>query len=344
MIELQHVAKYYAHTAALEDINLSINTGEILGVIGKSGAGKSTLIRCVNLLEKPSSGKVLVGGQDLTALSSHELRQARKQMGMIFQQFNLLNSKTVYENVALPLKLNQLNPKKAHSKIMELLDLVGLSDKTHQYPAQLSGGQKQRVAIARALVLDPKILLCDEATSALDPQNTEAVLYLLKKINIELKLTILLITHEMHVIKHACDRVVVLDQGKIIEQGKIADVFASPQTAITQYFVDSALRAELPAILQEKIMTKPQDNAVPVWRIYFKGHSAAEPIVTQLAQKFELNLNILQASLECIQHLTLGIMIVSVDASGEKQEAGLKFLAEKNLKVEKIGYVARETL
>jgi len=341
MIELRHLSKHYATTRALHDINLTVNKGEIVGVIGKSGAGKSTLIRCANLLEKPSSGKVFVANQELTALSSSALRAARKHIGMIFQQFNLLNSKTVYENIALPLRLNNSHD---HQKILGLLDLVGLGDKKDQYPAQLSGGQKQRVAIARALVMEPHVLLCDEATSALDPHNTEAILTLLKKININLGLTILLITHEMHVIKHSCDRVIVLDDGKIIEEGKIADVFASPQKPITQYFVDSALRAELPGILQEKILASPGHNTVPVWRIYFQGHAAAEPIITQLAREFELNLNILQASLECIQHLTLGIMIVSVEANHEKYQAGLDFLARKNLKVEIIGHVARETL
>ncbi|HEV2614261.1 MAG TPA: ATP-binding cassette domain-containing protein [Gammaproteobacteria bacterium] len=340
MIEFQQVSKQYASTHALKDINFTVQKGEIVGVIGKSGAGKSTLIRCANLLEKPSSGKVFVADQELTALSASALRDARKHIGMIFQQFNLLNSKTVFENVALPLKLDHQKT----DKILGLLELVGLSDKKDQYPAQLSGGQKQRVAIARALALDPKVLLCDEATSALDPQNTEAILTLLKKINIELGLTILLITHEMHVVKHSCDRVIVLDDGQIVEEGKIADVFAAPQKAITQYFVDSALRAELPGILQEKIFPAPAKNTIPVWRIYFKGHAAAEPIITQLAREYELNLNILQASLECIQHLTLGIMIVAVDAAAEKHQAGLDFLAQKNLKVEIIGYVARETL
>lgn len=340
MIEFQHVSKLYDSTHALKDINFTVQKGEIVGVIGKSGAGKSTLIRCANLLEKPSTGKVFADGQELTALSSTALRAARKNMGMIFQQFNLLQSKTVFENIALPLKLDHKNT----DKILSLLELVGLSDKKDMYPSQLSGGQKQRVAIARALALEPKILLCDEATSALDPQNTEAILYLLKKINVELGLTILLITHEMHVIKHSCDRVLVLDDGKIIEEGKIADVFASPKESITQYFVDSALRAELPAILQEKILSSAQEDAIPVWRIYFKGHSAAEPIITQLAREYGLTFNILQASLECIQHLTLGIMIVAVDAPDEKYQAGLQFLKQKNLQVETIGYVARETL
>ncbi|MDX2164001.1 MAG: ATP-binding cassette domain-containing protein [Gammaproteobacteria bacterium] len=340
MIEFQHVSKYYAATPALTDINFTVQAGEIVGVIGKSGAGKSTLIRCANLLEKPSSGKVFINRQELTSMPSSGLRAARKNMGMIFQQFNLLQSKTVFENIALPLKLDHQRT----DKILALLELVGLSDKKDQYPAQLSGGQKQRVAIARALALEPKILLCDEATSALDPHNTEAILYLLKKINVELGLTILLITHEMHVIKHSCDRVLVLEDGHIVEDGKVADVFAAPQKAITQYFVDSALRAELPAILQEKILPAPQENTVPVWRIYFKGHAAAEPIITQLAREYALNLNILQGSVEYIQHLTLGIMIVTVDAEEEKREAGLRFLAQKNLQVETIGYVTRETL
>ena len=341
MIELRAVNKHYADLAALQDISLTVQAGEIAGVIGKSGAGKSTLIRCVNLLERPTSGQVLVGGENLMVLSPVLLRAARKKIGMIFQQFNLLSSKTVYENINLALNLVG----KKNKNILSLLELTDLMDKKDFYPAQLSGGQQQRVAIARALAMNPSVLLCDEATSSLDPHNTEIILGLLKKINREFKLTILLITHEMNVIKHACDKVIVLDQGRVIETGPVAQVFSSPVSPVTQYFVDSALKAELPSVLKEKIMnTKKNNNIIPVWRIYFQGKEAAQPIMAGLAQEYQVNINILQASLECIQHLTLGIMILAVDAEPEKYEAALGYLGQKNVKVEVMGYVSRESI
>lgn len=348
MIELINLSKIYYQRdlafEALKNVSLTVNHNEIVGVIGKSGAGKSTLIRCVNLLERPTSGTVRVAGQDLTAMSTAALRHARLQMGMIFQQFNLLSARTVFDNIALPLRLAGIKKTEITKKINPLLDLVGLADKKNNFPAQLSGGQKQRVAIARALVMQPNIVLCDEATSSLDPQNTESVLNLLREINQQLKLTILLITHEMHVIKQICDRVIVLDEGKIIEQGSVADIFAYPKMAVTQYFVDSALKAELPILLKEKISDKPQLNSIPVWRIYFRGHAAAEPIIAQLAKEYGLTLNILQANLECIQHFTIGIMVASIESIDANMSQGLQFLANKGLQVETIGYVARDAI
>lgn len=224
MIDLSHIEKIYDSPSgpvkAIKDISLHINKGEIYGIIGLSGAGKSTLVRCINLLERPTSGVVTVDGQDITAMSESQLRQARKSIGMIFQHFNLLSSATVYDNVAFPLRLVNAPKEKIHKKVMELLELVGLANKADQYPSQLSGGQKQRVGIARALASEPKILLCDEATSALDPQTTKAILQLIKDINAKLKLTVVVITHEMQVIKDICDKVAVIDKGVIAERAE----------------------------------------------------------------------------------------------------------------------------
>jgi D-methionine transport system ATP-binding protein len=348
MIELRTITKVYHHSGqaliALDDISMTVNPGEIVGVIGKSGAGKSTLIRCVNLLECPTAGEVIIDGQALSTLKTKQLRHARRQMGMIFQQFNLLSDVTVFENVALPLRLARWKAPQIEKTVMPLLELVGLVDKKNSYPAQLSGGQKQRVAIARALATQPKILLCDEATSALDPHNTEAILRLLRRINQEFNLTILLITHEMMVIKYICDRVMVLDQGRLIEQGTVAQLFADPQTAVAKHFVASILQTELPLLLREKITASPQENAIPVWRIYFRGHSAAEPIIAQLSQQYGVTLNILQANVECIQRFTMGIMIAAVENSGVELNSAMTYLLNKGLSVETIGYVARDVI
>ena len=236
MIDLSHIEKIYDSPSgpvkAIKDISLHINKGEIYGIIGLSGAGKSTLVRCINLLERPTSGVVTVDGQDITAMSESQLRQARKSIGMIFQHFNLLSSATVYDNVAFPLRLVNAPKEKIHKKVMELLELVGLANKADQYPSQLSGGQKQRVGIARALASEPKILLCDEATSALDPQTTKAILQLIKDINAKLKLTVVVITHEMQVIKDICDKVAVIDKGVIAEKGRVLDVFTKDRKSV----------------------------------------------------------------------------------------------------------------
>src|SRR4051794_16052592 len=234
MIEFQNLTKIYhsgdRQVAALNGIDLKINKGEIYGVIGYSGAGKSSLIRCVNFLEQPTSGKVIVDGHDLTALSTKEIREIKKNIGMIFQHFNLLNSKSVFANVAMPLTLAKAPKDQIKKRVYELLEFVGLADKADAYPDQLSGGQKQRVGIARALATQPTILLCDEATSALDPQTTSSILQLLKKVNQEYNIMILIITHEMSVIREICDRVAVMEEGKIIEEGTVFDVFSSPET------------------------------------------------------------------------------------------------------------------
>ena len=238
MIELQHINKTFtakkAKTVALSDVNLKIEDGEIFGIIGFSGAGKSTLVRCINLLEKPDSGEVIVDGVDFCKLSRKELNEKRRKIGMIFQQFNLLEQRTVAKNVRFPLEVAKVSKEEADEKVKELLKIVGLSDKADVYPSQLSGGQKQRVAIARALATDPNIILCDEATSALDPITTKSVLALLKKLNEKLGVTVVVITHEMSVVEQICNKVAVIDSGKIAEVGSVADIFSNPQTEATE--------------------------------------------------------------------------------------------------------------
>lgn len=246
MIEFNQVSKVFdsggKKVEALSDVQLTVEKGDIFGVIGFSGAGKSTLIRTVNLLEYPTSGEVIVEGRNLAKLSENEIRQAKKDIGMIFQHFNLLNSKTVFDNVAMPLFLSGYNKKAVKEQVYEILRFVGLEEKANNYPDQLSGGQKQRVGIARALVTNPSILLCDEATSALDPETTTSILNLLKRINEEYKITILIITHEMEVIKQICNRVAVMEDGHVIETGNVFDIFAQPKTDTTRNFVRSVVQ------------------------------------------------------------------------------------------------------
>ncbi|WP_423063065.1 methionine ABC transporter ATP-binding protein [Candidiatus Paracoxiella cheracis] len=345
MIELKNVTKSYhskhATVEALSDINLKVNAGEIFGVIGKSGAGKSTLIRCVNLLERPTSGEVVVNGQELTALSQKQLRLARHHIGMVFQHFNLLNTRTVYQNVAFPLELLGVKKQEIERRVMPLLELTGLEQKAKVYPSRLSGGQKQRVAIARAVATDPKVLLCDEMTSALDPETTASILQLIKDINRKLNLSILLITHEMDVIKAIADYVAVLDHGKSIEQSDVATLFKQPKTAVAKRLTQSALKVNLPQSLQDKLLHDPIAEGYTLLRIDFLGETAAEPIINALIKKYDVNINILQASLELVHDETVGVMLVATDSSDEKIQAGAHFLREKGLDVQVLGYVSR---
>ena len=264
MIKLNNITKIFElpgkRLTALDNVSLNVEKGQICGVIGASGAGKSTLIRCVNLLEKPTSGSVMVDCVELTQLSDRELVRARRQIGMIFQHFNLLSSRTVFENVALPLELENTPKAKIQEKITALLALVGLSEKRDAYPSNLSGGQKQRVAIARALASDPKVLLCDEATSALDPATTQSILKLLKEINRSLGITILLITHEMEVVKQICDQVAVIDQGRLVEQGTVGEIFANPKTELAQDFIRSTFHISLPDEYLENLTYTPKHS------------------------------------------------------------------------------------
>ena len=346
MIDLSHIEKIYDSPSgpvrAIKDISLHINRGEIYGIIGLSGAGKSTLVRCINLLERPTSGRVTVDGQDITAMNESQLRHARKSIGMIFQHFNLLSSATVYENVAFPLRLVNTPKEKIDKKVTELLELVGLADKANQYPSQLSGGQKQRVGIARALASEPKILLCDEATSALDPQTTKAILQLIRDINAKLKLTVVVITHEMQVIKDICDKVAVIDKGVIAEKGKVLDVFTNPQQPITKEFISVLLSNDLPVGFREREVHQEQfSGSILLIRITFIGESANEPVISRLIKNFDLNVGILFGSLDDIKGVPFGRLIISLDGRQLEIQEALEYVQKQNLKVEVIGYVSR---
>lgn len=333
MIEFVDVNKTYQGTDApihaLDDINFKVDTGEIYGVVGYSGAGKSTLIRCVNQLESVSAGQVIVDGKDLTALAPSELRVMKKRIGMIFQHFNLLNSKTIYTNVAMPLILNKTPKNEIQKRVAELLEFVGLSDKASQYPDQLSGGQKQRVGIARALATNPSILLCDEATSALDPQTTESILELLRKINKEYNITILLITHEMSVIRDVCHKVAVMENGKIIERGSVFDVFSNPATETGRRFVNTVMQTELPAYVRELI--QEQDNSQFIYRINFISKLAVKPYLSQISKLYDLDVNVLFGNITELQGVPFGNLIVQFDGSDEELRKALLYLKENNV-------------
>lgn len=344
MITLKNIRKVFTSgdnkITALNGIDLDIKGGEIFGIIGFSGAGKSTLVRCINMLEKPTAGEVIVNGQNLTQLSKGELRLARRKIGMIFQHFNLLWSRTVFENVALPLEINGVSRDKIQSKVNELLQLVGLEDKADAYPAQLSGGQKQRVGIARALANDPKVLLCDEATSALDPDTTDSILKLLQDINRKLNLTIVVITHEMHVIKEICDRVAVLDRGQVVEVGPVIDVFTRPQSPVTRRFINSVVKTDIPEVVRNRqIELKANGSPAKMVRISFIGQSAGEPVITQLIKNFNITANILYGNLDHIKDTIYGTLTLELTGQEQAVNDALQFLKGQNLQVEVIQHV-----
>jgi len=342
MIELKNITKIFVaqdqEITALQAINIQVKPGEIYGIIGRSGAGKSTLIRCVNLLEKPSNGKVLLHNDDLCQLSENALRQKRQKMSMIFQHFNLLSSRNVIENVMLPLEFRKISKKEIREKAEKLLELVGLQDRAEHLTSQLSGGQKQRVAIARALITDPEILLCDEPTSSLDPETTQQILQLLKKINKELNLTILLITHEMNVIKSICDRVGVLSQGKLVEENNVIDLFAHPQTQEATLLTQKALHIELPAELAKKLSSQEKKGSFPIVRLAFLGTQADKPITALLQQHFNVVANILMADLETIHDTMIGFMICQLIGDKSNIEKAITYLKEHQIATEVLGY------
>ncbi|WP_088008613.1 methionine ABC transporter ATP-binding protein [Indiicoccus explosivorum] len=330
MIQFEGVTKTYKsgkrEVHALNGIDLTVGTGEIYGVIGFSGAGKSSLIRTVNLLERPSAGTVKIHGRDISALSPKEIRAARKDIGMIFQHFNLLTSKTVFTNIAMPLILSKTPKAEIRTRVTELLEFVGLADQADKYPEQLSGGQKQRIGIARALATNPSVLLCDEATSALDPQTTQSILDLLREVNRKYKITILLITHEMAVIREVCDKVAVLEDGQVIEQGTVFDVFSNPQHATTRRFVRSVMNDELPEKLLKQI--RNTDRQQPIYRIQFTGESVAYPLISQLSRRYDLELNVLFGNITELQGIPYGNLIV--EFSGNPAEIQRALLEIRN--------------
>lgn len=343
MIKLSNITKVFQQgkrtIQALNNVSLEVPAGQIYGVIGASGAGKSTLIRCVNLLERPTQGSVLVDGQDLTALSESQLTKARRQIGMIFQHFNLLSSRTVYGNVSLPLELDNVPRDEIKRRVTELLDLVGLSEKHDVYPANLSGGQKQRVAIARALASNPKVLLCDEATSALDPATTRSILELLKDINRRLGLTILLITHEMDVVKRICDCVAVISDGELIEQDTVSEVFSHPKTPLAQQFIQSTLHLDIPEDYAARLSGEAKADAVPLLRMEFTGQSVDAPLLSETARRFNVNNNIISAQMDYAGGVKFGIMLAEMHGSSEETQAAIAYLQQHHVKVEVLGYV-----
>lgn len=344
MIEIKQVNKvfYQGEKAinALKDINLTIEQGTIFGVIGSSGAGKSTLIRCVNLLEKPTTGNVIIDGIDLTQLSSKELTLARRKIGMIFQHFNLLSSRTVFANIALPLELAGASEHAINTKVTELLSLVGLEDKRNSYPSNLSGGQKQRVAIARALASDPKVLLCDEATSALDPATTQSILTLLRKINQQLNLTILLITHEMDVVKRICHQVAIIGDGELVEQGLVSNIFAHPKTELAKAFIRSTLDLSIPEDYQLRMTPNPIKGSYPLIRLEFTGDSVDAPLISQVAREFNLDISILSSDMDYAGGVKFGLMLAEFFGTKTAIDDAIAFLRDHKLNVEVLGYVA----
>lgn len=330
MIRFEHVSKTFQTKNgpfdALKDVSFEIEKGDIYGVIGYSGAGKSTLIRMVNALETPTSGNVWVEGKDIGTLNQKELRNLRKGVGMIFQQFNLLESKTIYDNVAIALKLNGVSKKDIEKRVTELLDFVELSDKKYSYPGQLSGGQKQRVGIARALANNPSILLCDEATSALDPKTTDSILELLKKINEMLHITIVIITHEMNVIQKICNKVAVMDYGQVVETGSVIQVFSDPRSDIARRFVGNLIRDVIPEPLVESIRRETRNSRL--LRIKLENTDSTEPLLWEINRKFEVETNILYSTINVIQGIVVGIMLVLFTGTDEEIEKAEQYILE----------------
>ncbi len=337
VVRLTDVRRHFGKTAALDGVSLAVKKGEILGIIGRSGAGKSTLIRCLNGLERPDSGSVLIEGRDITGLSEQQLQPLRRKIGMIFQHFNLLSAKTVEENVALPLKIEGL-PKAARLKrAAELLELVGLSDKAKAYPSSLSGGQKQRVGIARALAGRPALLLSDEATSALDPETTHAILALLKDINRKLDLTILLITHEMEVVRTIADRVAVIDGGRIIEEGPVWSVFSDPQSETTRSLLNT-IRPQLPAHIAQRLSQTPGGEAV--LSVDLAGPDANAPLFADLSAALPNAFQLIHGGIDHIQDQPVARFFIGVPDTA-RLDPVLQFLKGRSARVEVLGYDAR---
>jgi len=341
IIDIRSLTKTYDEKAGpvIHNVSLQIQKGTIHGIIGRSGAGKSTLVRCLNGLVHPSDGKVFVSGREITTLKQKELRQVRREVSMIFQHFSLLSSRTAFGNIALPLELAGVDRRTIKSRVNDLLELVGLKEKANAYPSELSGGQKQRVGIARALALEPSVLLSDEATSALDPETTEQILSLLKDINRRLGLTIVLITHEMEVVREIADYVTVLDGGKIVESGPTFEVFAFPQSPTARSFLASIVAHDLPAEVSQRLLPEPVAGSNPVLRIIFSGEAAHAPVVATLVQRFGINPNILHGRIDYICGKPLGIMTLVAKGGQADLAAILSYLSSLNLHGEVIGHV-----
>ena len=339
MIRFENVSKTFRgngkQVEAVKEVSLHIKKGEIFGIIGYSGAGKSTLVRCINLLERPDRGRIWIGDTEITALKGKSLRKQRRKIGMIFQQFHLFASRNVYENVAYPLKHQGLTRQEINKRVEELLNLVGLEDKASAYPSHLSGGQKQRAAIARALANEPDILLCDEATSALDPKTTTAILRLLQEVNRKLGVTIVVITHEMQVVKEICGRVAVMEGGSVVEEGEVFDIFSDPHEKITGDFVNNASNlSRIYTYLEEKAEIIRLNEGECILRLRYLHKNTSEALVSQISRDFFLNVNIIFGNIELIGENPIGGLVAIVSGSGENIRRAVDFLREKKVGVE----------
>lgn len=338
MIELQNISVRFHQKdkviQAVEDVDLFIEKGDVYGIVGYSGAGKSTLVRVMNLLQKPTEGKVIINQTDLGKLSAKELRKERKSIGMIFQHFNLMENRTIFDNVDFSLKYTGKSKQERRQKVSELLELVGLEEKTSAYPNQLSGGQKQRVAIARALANEPKVLLCDEATSALDPKTTHQILALLKELNRKLGLTIVLITHEMQVVKEVCNKVAVMEDGKIVEKGSSVQIFSHPQEALTKDFIRTATHLDqaLETIIEHRTFAEQITNKWLV-ELSYVGNQTNEPLIAQLYSKYQVTANILYGNVELLQETPLGSLIVTLAGETNQRQKALDYLIRLGVRV-----------
>lgn len=334
MIHLENITKKFIskdkEVVAVDDVSLHIPTGCIYGIIGYSGAGKSTLVRCINLLERPDSGEVWIEKENITTLNAKELRKKREKIGMIFQHFNLYPSRNVYENVAFPLRYRGHTSEEIYKRVLYLLEMVGIRDKEKAYPSELSGGQKQRVAIARALANDPTILLCDEATSALDPQTTGTILSLLKKLNVELGITIVIITHEMKVVKEICDFVAVMEKGKVMDHGPILEIFTNSTQEQTLEFIETTTNLDkVKELINSHEIDITEDQQI--LKLDFKGSSTKEAIIAKLSSEYDIQASIIYANIEVIQQEIMGSMVVIL--SGERQNEARQFLIDSNIKI-----------
>lgn len=356
MIQIDHVTKTFTGkelvVAAVNDVSLTIHDGEVYGIIGYSGAGKSTLVRCLNFLETPNSGSITVSGYGTITAENNvlfytdedgsgrrrakekDLQALRQKMGMIFQHFNLMDRSTIYDNIAYPLKYKGKSKQEIHDRVIELLELVDLKDKINSYPSELSGGQKQRVAIARALANNPQILLSDEATSALDPEATESILNLLRQLNEKLGLTIVLITHEMAVVKSICEKVAVMENGRVVEQGEVYDVFANPKQPITRNFVEKTSNLNVQKLIDvNSSMVQPDKDSVLIKCVYGRD-CVGDALISEASRKFNVNISIVLANVEVLQGSPLGGMVVLVSGSRENTDACIQYMREMNVKVE----------
>ncbi|MBP2616676.1 methionine ABC transporter ATP-binding protein [Chryseobacterium jejuense] len=341
MIEIRNISKTFHQKKqafkALDQVSLNIDKGDIVGIIGFSGAGKSTLIRTVNLLERPDEGQIIINGKDFTQLSSKQLAEERKKIGMIFQHFNLLSSRTVFDNVALPLELDHNSKDQINKKVNELLKIVGLEDKANDYPRSLSGGQKQRVAIARALANDPHLLLCDEATSALDPVTTQSILQLLRDINLRLGITILLITHEMEVIKSVCNHVAVIDKGKLLAKGTLSEIISNRENPVIQQFINSDVMT-LPQELNIRLQKEPQDGLFPLVEVELNEKISVEQILSMLYNEHKIPYKLLKADVEYFGNSNFGKLLLQLQGEAEENQKAIYYFNQNKIQNTIKGY------